>query len=97
MDITATFFNNLNPDVREFLISEGVQVPKRLPTETNHKGNQRLFLVRKAAAEKEKKIRTIKEAVKPLFRGPHHRTFMRISRVEPPIKTADLSSSSKSE
>ena len=35
-DITAIFFNTLRPDVREFLISEGVQVPQRLPTETNH-------------------------------------------------------------
>ena len=32
LDIAATFFNNLSPDVRDFLISEGVQVPQRLPT-----------------------------------------------------------------
>ena len=29
MDIFATLFNNLSPEVREFLISEGVQVPPR--------------------------------------------------------------------
>ena len=43
LDISGTFFNNLNPDVREFLISEGVQVTPRPPTETNQHGNQRLF------------------------------------------------------
>ena len=31
LDIASTFFNNLSPDVREFLISEGVQVTQRLP------------------------------------------------------------------
>ena len=36
LDIDATFFNNLNPGVREFLISEVVQVPPSPPTETNH-------------------------------------------------------------
>ena len=29
LDIAATFFKNLRPDIREFLISEGVQVPPR--------------------------------------------------------------------
>ena len=38
LDIAATFFNNLSPDVREFLISEGVQVPPSQPTENNHQG-----------------------------------------------------------
>ena len=36
LDIAATLFNNLRPDVREFLILEGVQVLQILPTETNH-------------------------------------------------------------
>ena len=27
LDISATLFNNLSPNVREFFISEGVQVP----------------------------------------------------------------------
>ena len=49
MDISETIFNNLSLDVREFLMSEGVQVPPRPPTETNHQGNQRLPLVRNAA------------------------------------------------
>ena len=31
LDIATTFFNNLSPSVREFLISEGVQVPQILP------------------------------------------------------------------
>ena len=51
LDIAATFFNNLSPDVRKFLMSEGVQVPQRMPPETNHQGNQRLLLVRNAAVE----------------------------------------------
>ena len=32
LDITAAFFNNLIPGFRDFLISEGVQVPQILPT-----------------------------------------------------------------
>ena len=36
LDIDATFFENFSPNVREFLISEGVQVPPRPPTENNH-------------------------------------------------------------
>ena len=28
LDIATTLFNNLSPDVREFLISEGVQIPR---------------------------------------------------------------------
>ena len=51
--IVATFFINLSPDVREFLISEGVQVSLRLQSETNHQGNHRLLLVRNAAPEAE--------------------------------------------
>ena len=31
LDIAATFFNNLIPDIRKFLISEGVQVTQILP------------------------------------------------------------------
>ena len=65
LDIAATFFNNSSTNIREFLISKGVQVPPRPRTENNHQGNQRLLLVRNAALEAEKKIRTIKAAVKP--------------------------------
>ena len=32
LDIDATLFNNLSPGIREFLISEGIQFPQRLPT-----------------------------------------------------------------
>ena len=39
LDIYATFFKNLIPDVREFLVSEGVQVPPIPPTENNHHVN----------------------------------------------------------
>ena len=39
LDITAKLFNNFSPDVREFFISEGVQVSQILPTETNYQGN----------------------------------------------------------
>ena len=34
LDIAATLFNNLSPDVRDILISEGVQVNQNLPTKT---------------------------------------------------------------
>ena len=51
LDIATTFFKNLSPDVRDLLISEGVQVPQRLTTETKHQGNQRLLLVRNGSVE----------------------------------------------
>ena len=50
-DIYATLFNNVSPGVRYFFILEGVQVPQRPPTETNHQGNQKLLLVRNAEVE----------------------------------------------
>ena len=66
LDITKTFFNNLSPDVREFLISEGVQVPQTLPTETIHnQGSQRILLVINTDLEVEKKITTKKSPVQP--------------------------------
>ena len=43
LDIDATLSNNLSPKNREFLISEGVWVPPRIPTENNHQGNQRII------------------------------------------------------
>ena len=76
LEISATFFNNLSPDVRELLISEGVQVPPIPQTENNHKGNQRLLLVRNTAMESEKKIRTIKAAAQTASGSRHLRTFM---------------------
>ena len=39
LKIAATFFQNLSPDVREFLVSEGVRVPPTPPTEKNYQGN----------------------------------------------------------
>ena len=60
LGIAATFINNFIPEVREFLISVGVQVPPRMPTKTNHQRNQSLLLVRNAAVKAEKNIRTIK-------------------------------------
>ena len=76
LDIAATFFNNLSPDGRYLLISEGVQVPQRLPTENNHQLNQRLLLVRNAEVESEKNIRAIKASVKPSSGSLCHKTFM---------------------
>ena len=36
LDTAATFFKNLSPEMRELLISEGILVPPRPHTETNH-------------------------------------------------------------
>ena len=47
----CNILKKISPNVRELLISEGVQVPQILPTETNYQGNQRLLLVRNAAVE----------------------------------------------
>ena len=93
LEIVATFFKKLIPDVREFLISEGVQVPQIIPTETNNQGNQRLSLVRNTAVEAEKNTRTIKSAVQPAGGSLHHRTFMGIHRGSLSIETHGLSSS----
>ena len=71
LDIDATFFKNLSPDVREFLISEGFQILPRTPTENNHQGNQGLILLRNAAVEAENNIGTIKAAVQPASRIRH--------------------------
>ena len=97
LDITATFFNNLSPNVRDLLISEGVQVPKRLTTETNHQGKQRLILVRNTAVELWKNIISIKESVQPTGVSLHHRKLMIMHRGIPSIKTAGLISSFQSE
>ena len=76
LDIAATFFKNWSLEVREFLISEGVQVPPRPPTENNHQGNQRLLLVRNSPVEEEKNIRTIKASVQPSSGSRHTRKFV---------------------
>ena len=36
LGVSATFFNNLIPDVRELFISEGLQLNPMPPIETNH-------------------------------------------------------------
>ena len=92
LDIAASFFNNFILRVRELLISEWVQVPLRLPTETNNQRNQGLILFRNAATEAEKKIRTIKAEVQPVGGSLHQRTFMSIPGGSPSIQTADLTS-----
>ena len=97
LDIAATLFNNLSPDVREFLISEGVQVTQKLPTETIHQGNQRLILVRNAAVEVERKTRTIKAALQPEGGSLRHRTFVSIPGGIFSIKTSGLRSRFQSE
>ena len=75
LDISAIVFNNLIPDVRELLIPEGIQVPPRTPTETNHQGNQRIILARNVVAEAEKKIIAIK-SVQPARESHNTSIFM---------------------
>ena len=36
LDISAILLIVLSPDVQEFLVSEGVQIPARLTRKTNH-------------------------------------------------------------
>ena len=93
MDIAATFFNNLIPYVRDFLISEGVKVPQILSTETNHKGNHMILLARNAAVESENDIITINAAAQPVGGSLRHRTFMSMPAGSPSIKISGLSSS----
>ena len=76
MEISAAFFNNLSPDIREFLISEGVQVPPRPPTENNHQEKQKVLLVKNAALKAENNIRKINVAVKLESGRRHPRKFM---------------------
>ena len=92
LDIDATFFNNLSPGVREFLISEGVQVTPSPPTETNHQGKQRLLLVRNVEVEAEKKTMTIKVTVQPEIGIRNPRKFMGMLGRNPSIKMAGLGS-----
>ena len=97
MDIAATFFNNFGPNVREFLISEDVQVLQRSPTENNHQGKQRLLLVINASVESEKRIRTIKSAVQTARRIRHPKTFMGTIAGNPSTQMAGLDSRFQSE
>ena len=95
--IAATFFNNLSPKVRQFLISEGVQVTPRPRTENNHQVNQRLRLVRNAEVNAEKKIRTIKAAVQPAGIIRHPKTFMGMLAGNPSTQMDGLGSRFQSE
>ena len=93
LDISTIFFNNFSHEVREFLISEGVQAPPSPPTENNNHGNYRLFLVRNAAVEVEKKIITIKSAVQPAIGRRHPKTFMGMIAGNPSKQITGLGSS----
>ena len=95
--ITATFFKILSPNIREFLISERVQVPPRTITKIDHQGNHKLLLIRNAAVEAENKTRTIKVAVQPEKGNFHTRKFMVLFGGNPSIQMGDLGSSFKSE
>ena len=97
LDVSGTFFNNLSPDVREFLTSEGVQVPPRPPTETNHQGNQRLLLVINETVKPEKKFRTTKAAVQPVSGSLHNKTCMGMIGGNPSTKMDGLVISFQSE
>ena len=55
----------MSPGIRDFLISEEVYIPPRIPTKTNNKRKYRLLLVIKVPAEAENEIITIKLAVQP--------------------------------
>ena len=74
--ISATFFNYLIPDCREFLISEGIQITPPPPIETNRQGNQSLILVINATVEEENNIITIKAAVHPAVVNLNHKKYM---------------------
>ena len=83
LEISATFFKNLSTDVSKLLISELVQVSPMPPTENNHQVNQRLLLVRNAAAESENNIRTKEAAVQPASGICHPKTFMGMLAANP--------------
>ena len=83
LEIAATFFNNLSTEVRELLMSEGVQVHPKPPNEKNHQENQRFLLVINAAVEAEKTIRKIKMALQPASRICNLKTLMGILAENP--------------
>ena len=80
LDIAATLLTFLSPDVQEFLVSEGVQIPARLTRKTNHQGNQKLLLVKDAAVEADKNNRTIKAAFQTVVIVHNPRSFMEMPR-----------------
>ena len=77
LDIAATCFNTLNPNVRDFLTSEGFHPPPpRTPSKTNQHGNLRPPLVRNQSLNEDNKIVTIKATVQPAIRIRHPSTLM---------------------
>ena len=82
----------MGPDVRELLISEGVQVTSRPQSENNHQGNQMLLLIRNVSVEVEEKIRTIKLSVQPESESRHPVTFLGIIGGTPSIQMDGLDS-----
>ena len=96
-DIAATFFNNSSPEVRQFLISEGVQDTPRPPTEKNQQGNQKLLLVRNAAVEAENNTKTIKVLVQPGSGSHHTKTFIGTLEGNPSTQIYELGSSFQSD
>ena len=97
LDIAATLFKKLSTDVRQFLMSEGFQVPPRPPIETNNQVNQRLLLVINVAVESEKRIVTIKAVVQPESGIRCPRTFLGMLGENLSIQMAGLGSSFQSE
>ena len=93
LKISVTFFNNLSTNVREFVVSEEVQILPRLKIETNHKGNHMFLLDRNASLETKNKTRTIKTVVQPASVIRHPRTFMAMLEGNPSIQMAGLVSS----
>ena len=73
---TLTFFNNLSNNVREFLVSEGFQVPTIISEDTKNQVNQRLLLAINSVVEDKRKIRTIKAAVQTMGGNCNSRLFI---------------------
>ena len=68
-----------------------------LSTKKNYQGNQRLLLVINLVGEAEKKIRTIKAAVRPASGSRHPKIFMGMVSGNPSTQMSILGSSFKSE
>ena len=97
LGITETFLNNLIPDVREFLIPEGLQFTPTPPTKNNHQGNQRLLLVINAVVEAENNTKTIKVLVQPGSGSHHTKTFIGTLEGNPSTQIYELGSSFQSD
>ena len=80
LDIASTLLTFLSPDVQEFLVSEGVQIPERITRKTNHQGNQRILLLKDAEVKADKNNGTIKAAFQPVGVVHNPRSFMEMPR-----------------